>query len=328
MHGSLTIVRKADSKRAEDKVHKAEVFTKSNPPQPGDLAGAGRRFLAEGDSWFTIGTLNLFQASNVLLELKFKQKNAVMSWAYPGHTLQHMVDGINDPDFDRALWNKAGGNFASFWEGIIISAGGNDLIAAAEVPPVLNNQPVPANLRLFLTAAEAAAQSAALGPLRRISETGWSTLIDHLFANFKILLARKALGPSERSPLFVHTYSTPAPRPAGAGTAPRGWMFPAMQAYGIDPSDMGPICSELFKRLRQFLLSLDCNSGQTRSLQKVHVFDSAGLPDILPATPGAPGNSGDWVNEIHLSAGGYAKIGSPFGRFIDKVVDAEYGPLP
>ena len=327
MQGTLTIVRKTDSRMSEDKMQKADVFTKSNPPQPGDLAGAGRRFLAEGDSWFTIGTLNLLQASNVLLELKFKQKNAVMSWSYPGDTLQHMVDGINDPAFDRALWNKAGANFASFWEGIIISAGGNDLIAAAEVPPVFNNQPVPAKLRLFLTAAEAAAQPAALGPLCRISETGWTTLTDHLFANFKILLARKTLGPSERSPLFVHTYSTPAPRPVGAGVAPHGWMFPAMQAYGIALSDMGPICTELFKRLRQFLLGLDCNSGQPQSLQKVHVFDSAGLPDILPATSGALGISGDWVNEIHLTAGGYSKLGTPFGQFIDKVVDAEYGPL-
>src|SRR5688572_17549892 len=115
-------------------MHKADVFTKTAPPQPGDLSAAGRRLLAEGDSWFTLGTLNLAQGTNVLLELQFKQKNAVMSWAYPGDTLQRMVKGINDPDFDRALWNRKGGNFASFWEGVIISAGGNDLIAAAQAP--------------------------------------------------------------------------------------------------------------------------------------------------------------------------------------------------
>ena len=308
-------------------MQKADVFTRMKPPQPGDLATAGRRFLAEGDSWFTLGTLSLGQGTNVLLELMFKQKNAVMSWAYRGDTLQRMVDGINDIDFDRALWNRSRRNFASFWEGILLSAGGNDLIAAAGVPPVLNNTPVLVHQRLFLTAAEAAALPGPAGPLRRISERGWSTLCEHLFTNFRILLERKDNGPSARSPLFIHTYAMPTARPSGAGFAPRGWMFPAMEAYGIAPTEMQPICSELFKRLREFLLSLDANSGQRRSLKKVHVFDSAGLTDIVPATPGAVGISGDWVNEIHLTAGGYRKMAPAFGRFIDATVDRFFGPL-
>lgn len=305
----------------------ADVFTRVSPPQPGDLANAGRRFLAEGDSWFTLGTLNLLQGTNVLLELQFKQRNAVMSWAYPGDTLQHMVDGINDPDFDSALWNRSGGNFASFWEGIILSAGGNDLIAAAQVPPVLAGQVVPPDKRLFLTAAEAAALPGPAGALRRISEGGWSTLTDHLFANFKVLLERKHRGPSALSPVFLHTYAMPAPRPSGAGLGSRGWLFPAMEAYGITPAEMPAICTELFDRLRSFLLSLDNDSGGPQSLAQIHVFDSAGLANIVPAVPGAPGVSGDWVNEIHLTAGGYRKMGPPFGQFIDKVVDRYFGPL-
>jgi len=116
-------------------VQKADVFTRIKPPQPGDLAGAGRRFLAEGDSWFTLGTLTLGEGTNVLLELKFKQKNAVMSWAYPGDTLQRMVDGINDPDFDRALWNRSGGNFASFWEGFGSKGVGDPCAAAPPTKP-------------------------------------------------------------------------------------------------------------------------------------------------------------------------------------------------
>jgi hypothetical protein len=312
------------------RMQKANVFTRQMPPQPGDLSSAGRRFLAEGDSWFTLGTLNLLQGTNVLLELEFKQKNAIVSWAYPGDTLQRMVDGISDDDFDRALWNRTGGNFASFWEAILLSAGGNDLIVAAEVPPVLNGQPVPDDKRLFLTAAEAAAlprPPGPPGPLRRISDRGWKTLTDHLFANFEILLERKNLGPSQPSPLILHTYAMPAARPSGTGSSPHGWLYPAMQAYGIAPAEMQPVCTELFTRLRNFLLSLDQASGQPQSLQQVHVFDSAGLTDIVPATPGAPGISGDWVNEIHLTAGGYRKMGPPFGRFIDKIVDSYFGPL-
>ncbi|MDH5331121.1 MAG: hypothetical protein OEW27_14360 [Aquincola sp.] len=308
-------------------MQKADVFTRLKPPQPGDLPNAGRRFLAEGDSWFTLGTLNLAQGTNLLIELKFKQHNAIVSWAYPGDTLRRMVDGINDFDFDRALWNRSGGNFASFWEGIIVSAGGNDLIEAAEAPPVKNGQTVPVDRRLFLTATEAAALPGPPGPLRRISEQGWSMLTEHLYANFKVLLERKDNGPSARSPLFLHTYAMPAARPSGVGPTSRGWLFAAMEAYGIAPADMQPICTELFTRLREFLLSLDNDSGKPRSLSKVHVFDSAGLADIVPATPGAPGVSGDWVNEIHLTAGGYRKMGPPFGRFIDDVVDRYFGAL-
>jgi hypothetical protein len=308
-------------------VQKAEVFTRLRLPQPGDLSNAGRRFLAEGDSWFTLGTLNLLQGTNVLLELTFKQKNAIMSWAYPGDTLQRMVDGIDDPDFDRALWNRGGGNFASFWEAILLSAGGNDLIEAAQVPPVLNGSPVPDDKRLFLTAAEAAALPGPPGPLLRISERGWTTLTDHLFANFKVLLERKNQGPSQASPLILHTYAMPTARPSGAGPASRGWLFPAMQAYGIAPDEMQPVCTELFTRLREFLLGLDHASGKPQALDQVFVFDSAGLTDIVPATPGAVGISGDWVNEIHLTAAGYRKMALPFGGFIDAVVDGIYGAL-
>lgn len=307
-------------------MQKARVFTRNDPPQPGDLAGFGRRFLAEGDSWFTLGTLTLGQMTNVLLELKFKQRNAVMSWAYPGDTLQHMVDGINDPDFDRALWNRTGGNFASFWEAIILSAGGNDLIDAAQVPPVIDGRPVQPDRRLLLTPAEAAATGTA-GPLGHISEPGWATLAGHLIANFRILVDRRSRGPSRDSPLIVHTYAVPAPRPVGAGPGSRGWLFPAMQAYGIALADMAPICTELFERLRAFLLGLDQASGSPNALPQVHVFDSSQRVGIVPAVPGAPGASGDWINEIHLTAAGYRKFGPAFGQFIDDVVDATFGPL-
>lgn len=304
-----------------------DVFTKSVSPQPGVLSAAGRRFLAEGDSWFTLGTLNLAQGTNVLLELQFKQKNAVMSWAYPGDTLQRMVDGINDVDFDNALWNRRGRNFASFWEAVLISAGGNDLIEAAQVPRVLRGQAVPAEQRLFLSAAESAAQGR-VGPLRQISDTGWDTLTRHLLANFKILLERKSKGPSAASPLCLHTYAMPAARPVGAAVGSRGWLYPAMEAYGIALADMQPVCTELFTRLRHLLLSLDTASGHANALPKVHVFDSAGMAGIAPATFGALGVSGDWVNEIHLTAAGYRTLGRAFGSFIDTTVDAYFGPLP
>lgn len=63
------------------------------------------------------------------------------------------------------------------------------------------------------------------------------------------------------------------------------------------------------------------------ALPALRVFDSAGLENIAPATPGAPGKSGDGINEIHLTAGGYRKMAAAFGKFIDEVVDQQFGPL-
>ena len=65
-------------------VYAADLLDSNEPPP---LADFGRRLLAEGDSWFTIGSLNLLQTSNLLKELEFKTSTAIVSCAYPGDTL-------------------------------------------------------------------------------------------------------------------------------------------------------------------------------------------------------------------------------------------------
>lgn len=45
------------------------------------LSEFGRRLLAEGDSWFTIGTLNLADESNLLFPLRFSKSTAIVSCA-------------------------------------------------------------------------------------------------------------------------------------------------------------------------------------------------------------------------------------------------------
>jgi hypothetical protein len=95
----------------------AELRANSSAPP---LGGYGRRLLAEGDSWFTLGSLNLLQDSNLLFELEVATSTVIVNCAYPGDTLRRMVDGIDDVDFDRLLRKR---NFASFCEAIIVSAG-------------------------------------------------------------------------------------------------------------------------------------------------------------------------------------------------------------
>lgn len=298
-------------------VFQAHELFSANPPI---LGGYGRRLLAEGDSWFTIGTLNLPKAANILVSLTFSQSTAVVSCAYPGHTLQHMVDNLNDPYFDRLLRQP---NFASYWEAVLISGGGNDLIDAAQVPATdPQGQPIPPDRRLLLTAAEVAQGVAGSGPERHVSTAGWNRLADYLRTNYAELVKRRDQGPSRGRPLFAHTYAVPTVRPSGTVGSAHGWLYPAMVAYGIPAAHWQGVADLLFTRLRQLLLGLDHGSGEPTALPHLHVFDSAGLTNIVPAAPGATGQSGDWINEIHLTPAGYRKLSRAFGARIEMVLAA------
>lgn len=216
------------------------------------LSQFGRRLLAEGDSWFTIGTLNLPEASNILFKLELTVTTAIVNCAYPGDTLQHMVDNVNDPYFDRLLCRK---RFSSYWEAILISAGGNDLIDATQVGPLdRNGIRVPIDQRLLLTPDEASQNLSATGPDRYISEGGWHRLAKYLQTNFRELTQRRDKGPSKGRPLFTHTYSIPTIRPSGTLGNPRGWLYPALAAFDIPDASRQGVTSALFGRLRMLLL--------------------------------------------------------------------------
>ena len=151
-----------------------------------------------------------------------------------------------------------------------------------------------------------------------MSDAGWNTLADYLLHNFSELVSRRDQGISRGRPILLHTYAVPTARPSGTIGSPRGWLFPAMERYGIPALERQAVCRLLFGRLQALLLSLDENSGSPRSLPAVHVFDSASLPEIEPAAEGAAGVSGDWVNEIHLTPGGYAKLGAKMGPWMER----------
>lgn len=289
-----------------------------NPEPP--LSDFGRRLLAEGDSWFTIGTLNLAAASNVLFKLEFALSTAVVNCAYPGDTLQHMVDRLNDVYFDRLLRQP---RHQRYWEAILISAGGNDLIDAVQTGP--NNaagQPLPLADRILLTPAEVAAVSPALaGPERFVSEPGWTRLAGYLRHNFVQLVQRRDAGDSRGRPLVLHTYAVPTARPSGIVRRPQGWLYPALQAYRIPDDSLQGVTALLFNRLRDLLMGLDQDNGDTSTrLPAVHVYDSARLAGLVAAVTGSTGDAGDWVNEIHPNPAGYAKIGRGLGAFVDTLL--------
>ena len=300
-------------------IYLADRLFQGDPPP---LSDYGRRLLAEGDSWFTIGSLNVVTSSNLLYKTEFGQSTAIVNCATPGDTLQRMVDWSRDTRFDRLLGQP---RFERFWEGILLSAGGNDLIDAAQVPPRdERGRAIPPEQRLLLTAQEAAA-SPALGPARFISERGWATLTGYLRANLDALLARRERGINRTRPILLHTYALPTVRPAGTLTAPQGWLYPGLLRYGLTGGDAQAVSDALFGRLRAWLLALDEGSGQPDARPRVHVFDTAGVAGLEPAVPDSGGVSGDWVNEIHLTPGGYANVGKVFGPWIEERLERYVG---
>lgn len=293
-------------------VYPSDWLFRDNPPT---IDHAHRRVLAEGDSWFSIGTLNLASASNIPFKLEVQQVTIVINCAYPGDTLQHMVDWASDPYFDKLMCKP---NFQMPWDGFLLSAGGNDMIDAARVQAIdENGKPVPANRRLFLNSSEIAA-AGATGPERFLSDSGWQAFADYLHENFKTLVQRRDSGINAGKPILLHTYAAPVVRSSGTVLNSEGWLYPSLLKYGIVGQDAQNVSKILFNRLRQLLLGLDCKN--VTGLPNVYVFDSAGIGSLVPADPNEKGVSGDWVNEIHLTPAGYAKLGAAMGPWLESII--------
>lgn len=90
-----------------------------------DDPGYGWRFLAEGDSWFTIGAI---PSSSLLYEMRLKKRTVILNLGYPGDTISNIAQLSANTEFSRRLAHP---NWVSNWDAILMSGGGNDLIDRA-----------------------------------------------------------------------------------------------------------------------------------------------------------------------------------------------------
>lgn len=277
--------------------------------QPPDWSSYRWRLLAEGDSWFSMGSLNPFSSANLLQSLAFSSAAVAAHCAYPGDTLRHMATLRADPTFVQMLV----GNVSWRWDAILLSAGGNDLIDAAGSPPT-----APAELRLLRPAVDWGAPSD--GPSRYVSEPGWATFCGYYRENLRLIIElRDSKGGPDGSrgrPLCMHTYAYPTPRPSGGGLGLGPWLLPAMQAYAIPKPEWIGLARHLIDRLAT--LMLEC-AADAATFPALHVFDTRHLP-VMPAALDATGASGDWANEIHLTHAGCDKVGLAWSQEIEAVM--------
>lgn len=267
-----------------------------------------RQCLAQGDSWFSIGAIPPTLTTRILSELELLRSTVIVNCAFPGAKLTRMVDSTRSPHFRRFLTGKR----ATKWHVILFSGGGNDLIEAVGAPPAS----APAE-RLLRTPAERG--PGPLAPADYISAAGWATFAAHVGAVFDELIDLRDGGINRTTPLVLHNYARVMPRPAPAGLGFGPWLLPALDAFAVPAADRLAVADELLARLRT-LIDAVVAARRARDAQcAIHVVDSMSAGVTL-ADAGSTGASGDWINEIHLTRGGYRKCAGAWQPVLDALL--------
>lgn len=268
---------------------------------PFDFGPFTWKFLAQGDSWFSIGGFT----TNMLTPLALSQSAVAVNCAHPGWEMVRMVDARRAPDFVNLLL----GRVAEQWDAILLSGGGNDVIDFLRTPLVdAQGRPVTRDFRPLLLPAERGNATAAKD---FVSETGWALFSQYLEAQYHELVGMRD-SPNSKSqgvPIFVHTYDWITPRFAPALPGIAGpWLAPEFQdKYSIPPILWDDLSDLFIGRLRALIRGL--------ALPNVFAIDTMGCCNR--ADPGTTGQSGNWANEIHPDAGGYVKLAARFATGID-----------
>lgn len=273
---------------------KAEILKPSDldADSPPDLNSYTYVLVAEGDSWLSLGSI---PAHNLLQQLDFGVRTAVINLAYPGDTMQQM----------RAALGRVGGRRLDIWAGelgrfvadrgsypltaMLLSGGGNDLIDA--VPHLLKKN-------FDFTAVdplqpEGALDDDALALFDRFVVDSFTGIVDYV---------RASPGPNHSVPVFCHTYDYPTPNDAPATVfgqrVGEAWLHPHLLQAGVPTVLWQPLADHLLRHL----------AGLLRGLRLPDFHAVPTLDTLVRAAPDSRGASGDWDNEIHPNASGYRKL--------------------
>lgn len=268
---------------------------------------AERQLLAQGDSWFSLGSLPPQLYTNLLHTMRLARPTTVVNCARPGFELSRMTDTTRAADF-LALLNGRG---APTWGGVLVSGGGNDLIEAASSPPS-----AAPDRRLLRTPAERAVDGAddTLPASAFLSEPGWATFESHFGAVLGDLVTARDRRVNAGIPMVLHTYAYLQPTGVGTGFGQGPWLSPSLVTYGIAPGRWADVARELIDRLAALML----REIAARPGSNLHLVDSRAVP-LVPAAPDATGDSGDWINEIHLNRSGLEKVSAAWQPVVDAV---------
>jgi hypothetical protein len=272
-----------------------DAATANNPEHPFPFDFYASRCLAQGDSWFSIGAVPPTLTTRIVAELKFPKAVVVVNCARPGKILRKMVDTTTESDF----LNLLRGRKAMKWNAILLSGGGNDLIAAVGSGP--QNPP---EQRLLRTPAERGS-----GPLTGadyVSGPGWAVFERHIGELFDRVVAERDRGMNRGVPIVWHDYARVMPTKVGAGLGQGPWLLPALELFQVPKADRMTVSDELIARLGRLLAAIVQRHRDADPACNLHLV-STQAAGLVPADADAEGPSGDWTNEIHPSRDGYRK---------------------
>jgi hypothetical protein len=231
--------------------------------------------ISEGDSWFSY-PLN----ANIADYIEMMSDFSMLRLEHSGDNARDILGAGSEQLKKLKYYLK---NYPV--EGLLMSAGGNDLVAR-ELKRILN-----------VRAAGATWQSA-------VKLATLTTVLDDIVASYgRLLDARDALRPN--CVVFAHGYcyfeptGRKATGPFGLGSA-GPWMRPVLKAKGIDPATEGPqVARYLIDELHARLQALAAHRAR---------FIVVDTRSALPV------DDVHWADEIHPSGTGFRRLAQDFWR--------------
>lgn len=266
-----------------------------------DVARFEKKYLAQGDSWFSLGHLPPWSTTNLLQQMVLSRSAVAVNCARPGVELAHMTDTSTAQTF----LNLLNGKVAWRWDAVLISGGGNDLIDAANTDPSFEPK-----LRLLLRSDEWQPSSPA--PARYLSDDGWSTFTAHMDKVLQLLLAQRDKSINQGVQLLLHTYDYLTPRDAPAGPHLGPWLYRALhEQYQVPVGDWNIVADELINRLATMWVALATKYAD----RHITIVDTR--HSTQRAAAGSHGISNDWENEIHPTPHGYSLLDRKWRTLLD-----------
>ncbi|MGO8755294.1 MAG: SGNH/GDSL hydrolase family protein [Gallionellaceae bacterium] len=252
-----------------------------------------RHYLAEGDSWFSLSDLLspsfLYRFGH---NVPLGHSTLIVNCSYPGDTLARMVDWSKNVNFSNLLARQ---NFGWEWDGVLLSAGGNDIIEASLSPAgILQTCANPASSKDF------------------IDSNAMSILENHLKDYFQYLVSLRdtsEIVANRTRPIFFHTYGYPTPRNAPASVS-GPWLYKAFKQMNIPNQYWNDLSDALMDELADMLRSFASMGSNLR------LVDTLKNVNLIRADANDTGSSGDWLNEIHLNDSGKDKVATYWATFL------------
>ncbi len=276
---------------------KARVVNVQFNDEPVDFSPYTHRLLAEGDSWFAWSQFSLAPSSNILEQLEFGEPAVIINLAYSGDVIRDISDTRRNMAFYFELQ-------ALRYHAILLSGGGNDLIDAL--------RPKKGGPAIIVPRSGSAPDTAE----SYVNTAALKALTDNVLAGYRRIIAQRDASDSNAgTPIVLHTYDYPTPRNAKAtllGHPAIGpWLLTALKSAAVPVVHYTAVTDLVFNAQAQALLKLH------NPAHSVHVVDTRGT--IARAAPDTTALSGDWINEIHPDAHGYALLARKVAQTLAKL---------